>query len=242
MADFCSENKEVINESNYAHKYPKKSCLPNNGDGWASTSLNHDGLVQPQSLLDNHVVSLLSKSQFDAEAPVSIERSLTEVHSASKFAESAKHLRLSINDEYCFYYKRYMFALQNLLMKATSQGTNIAGQQYIQEKKQVEQLNSKLNQILQIMQALVNSRLASLKGYYSDKGVNLLNAELDKTRANLLQHSNRLKSASMETDVKQSMIDYTLEKNSSSRNLLAIYGFMNIVAVGLLFYLYRNSK
>jgi hypothetical protein len=41
---------------------------------------------------------------------------------------------------------------------------------------------------------------------------------------------------------KQSMIDYTMEKNSSSRNLLAVYGFMNIVAVGLLFYMYKAAK
>ena len=48
--------------------------------------------------------------------------------------------------------------------------------------------------------------------------------------------------SSFNDDVKQSMIDYTLEKNASSRNLLAVYGFMNIVAVGLLFYMYKASK
>jgi hypothetical protein len=47
---------------------------------------------------------------------------------------------------------------------------------------------------------------------------------------------------SMEKDLKSAMVDYTVEKNSSSRNLLAIYGFMNIVAAGLIFYLYRTAK
>jgi hypothetical protein len=72
--------------------------------------------------------------------------------------------------------------------------------------------------------------------------VNALNSNLDTMRTQLIAHSTQLQSASLETDVQTAMIDYTLEKNASSRNLLAVYGFMNIVAVGLLFYLYRSSK
>jgi hypothetical protein len=51
----------------------------------------------------------------------------------------------------------------------------------------------------------------------------------------------KLQNSEMETNAKSAMIDYTVEKNSSSRNLLAIYGFMNIVAVGMLVYLYRAA-
>jgi len=243
MADFCSENTEVITSANYTAKFAGKSCLPNNGDGWPSTNLDANGLVTPSTAVTNHVTSLLSAQKFNAAAPNTLEREITAENPASEFADAAVRLRTSINSEYCFYYKRYLFALQDILMKAATSTTVTTDPAYLAEKANAEALNSKLNQILQIMQALVNNRLASLKSYYNNRdGVNTLNTQLDKTRASLIEHANKLKNADMETNVKQSMIDYTLEKNSSSRNLLGIYGFMNIVAVGLLFYLYRNSK
>jgi hypothetical protein len=94
-----------------------------------------------------------------------------------------------------------------------------------------------------VLQAIVNSRMTSLRNYYGrDSGVNQVNTYLDTTRTDLLVHSKLLKNMSMEKDLKSAMVDYTVEKNSSSRNLLAIYGFMNIVAAGLIFYLYRTAK
>jgi hypothetical protein len=93
------------------------------------------------------------------------------------------------------------------------------------------------------MQGLINSRAESLDTYYgTTTGVNALNGQLDDARKSLTKHMGKLQSNNMEMDVKSSMIDYSLEKNSSSRNLLAIYGFMNIVAGGILFYLYKSSK
>ena len=92
------------------------------------------------------------------------------------------------------------------------------------------------------MKTLVNSRLNTLNTYYGEKGVNKLNADLDDTRSKLMAHSEKLQKNDMESDIQAAMIDYSLEKNSSSRNLLAVYGFMNIVAVGLLFYLYKNTN
>jgi hypothetical protein len=92
------------------------------------------------------------------------------------------------------------------------------------------------------MKALVNSRLNTLETYYGDRGVNRLNGDLDNARRNLKDHSEQLQKNDMNTDIQSSMIEYSLEKNSSSRNLLAIYGFMNLVALGLLFYLYKNTK
>jgi hypothetical protein len=46
----------------------------------------------------------------------------------------------------------------------------------------------------------------------------------------------------METNVKTAMMDYTIEKNNASRNMLAVYGFLNIVAVGMLYYMYSSIK
>ena len=70
----------------------------------------------------------------------------------------------------------------------------------------------------------------------------MLNGQLDSTRAELIKHSEILKRSDLEKETKAAMIEYSLEKNSSSRNLLGIYVFMNIVAAGLIFYLYRGAE
>jgi hypothetical protein len=110
----------------------------------------------------------------------------------------------------------------------------------------VYNLNSKLNQLIQLIQRLQVKRYADLNtNFYtafSASDSTSLNDMLLQTKTNLMAQSDKLKNGDFEMNVKQAMIDYTLEKNSSSRNLLAVYGFMNIVAVGLLFYMYKASK
>ena len=69
-----------------------------------------------------------------------------------------------------------------------------------------------------------------------------MNSDLSTARTRLRENSEKLEKQDLAADIQSSMIDYSLEKNESSRNMLAIYGFMNIVAVGMLFYLYTNVK
>jgi hypothetical protein len=241
MSRFCSENKETITSLNYNQNYEtrsRKSCLPNNGSGFSQSSLSAEGMVNKADL-DSHIKTLLS--QTGATAPNSIQS--TNINPSAEFANASASLRKDITTEYCFYYKRYMYILQDILISATALTPGSMPQVYIDKKNDTEKLNLKLNQILQILQALTNSRINTLKRYYGeDKGVNELNKQLDTTREELIRHSKLLKKNELEKDVKSAMVDYSIEKNSSSRNLLAIYGFMNIVAASLIFYLYRSSK
>lgn len=186
--------------------------------------------------LDAQIMTLLPSQR--AAAPPGL--SPTDLNPAGAFSDSAAALRKNIKNEYCFYYKRYMYILKKLLTTIATSNANTGDLTAM--KQNTESLNSKLNQILQLLQALVNSRLNTLKMYYGpNTGVNQINVELDKNRSDLIKHSTLLKNYELEIDLKSAMIDYTLEKNSSSRNLLAIYGFMNIVAAGLIFYLYRST-
>lgn len=243
MPDFCSENTELITDANYMEKYStgsKISCLPHNGNGFSSVENN--GMVN-KSELDRHVTALLAKA--NAEAPGSVSSSDASKKSTSipsAFAENSAKLRKDITTEYCFYYKRYIYVLHDILMSAATLTEGSKPPDYIKKKENTEKLNGKLNQILQVLQSLVNSRLTTLKGYYGpNSGVNELNSELNTTRNELIKHSTLLKNTELEKDARAAMIDYSVEKNQSSRNLLAIYGFMNIVAVGLVFYLYRSQ-
>lgn len=235
MTDFCSGNTETINDGNYMQKYPGTSCLPNGGVGFPDNTVSERGMVDVGQL-DAQIMTLLPSQR--AAAPPGL--SPTDLNPAGAFSDSAAALRKNIKNEYCFYYKRYMYILKKLLTTIATSNANTGDLTAM--KQNTESLNSKLNQILQLLQALVNSRLNTLKMYYGpNTGVNQINVELDKNRSDLIKHSTLLKNYELEIDLKSAMIDYTLEKNSSSRNLLAIYGFMNIVAAGLIFYLYRST-
>ena len=250
---------ETISQSNYkdvfTNKYVsestgplEKSCLLNGGftnsDGSLATTIS-------ESSMNSWIPQLITS--FGAAAPSIndltpevIDTNTAGTNPALVYSQAAQRLRESIQREYCFYQQRYKWALTQVLTSAAnnqvSQNTN-----YNEQKTNVIALNAKLNQILQVLKALTNNRLNTLNdpgsGYYStDAGVNLLNNQVTSLRNELDRDSKALKDKSLEINVQSAMIDYSLEKNASSRNLLGIYGFMNIVAIGLLYYIYRSSK
>jgi len=245
MGDFCSQNKETITDANYSVDFntasaTNKSSLPNSGSGFSSSSIEATTGLVKQDALDTWIVTLLSSVNANPPAP-----DATDTDPAEAFATSAATLRASLSNEYCYYYVRYMYALQKVLLLAATSGMQLASNaDYNAKKAKAVSLNGKLNQLLQIMQGIVGARANSLKeDYYgATTGVNAVNSDLDTARQSLVGHMSALQNNNLQSDIRGSMIDYSLEKNKSSANLLAIYGFMNIVAVGMLYYLYRNSK
>ena len=254
---FCSSsNTETITFANFATVYPvsdvNKECLPNTGAGFSSSVVTN-GIVS-DTILTNHITTLLTT--FAANPPTSSTQS--EPNAASTFATNSKKLRTSLQKEYCYYYIRYEFGLKAVLTAATGTSINdntvidaTSGTTYSLAKTTTQAINKKLNELIQIMQKLQAIRFNSLNSgadsYYnkfnsSSEDSTTFNGKLKAQQESLKAQSALLQSGSFNDDVKQSMIDYTLEKNASSRNLLAVYGFMNIVAVGLLFYMYKASK
>ena len=249
---FCNSNTETITFANFDKVYTvsgdNKECLPTSG-GFTTGVTN--GIVSDSALTD-HITALLTT--FAANPPTGTNQS--KDNQAATFAKNAKQLRTALQTEYCYYYVRYVFALNQVLTAAT--GTNIdnttiinGGPTYGSLKDTTALLNKKLNELIQIMQKLQAIRFGSLSSgadsYYnkfnsSSEDSTTFNGKLKAQQESLKAQSALLQSGSFNDDVKQSMIDYTLEKNASSRNLLAVYGFMNIVAVGLLFYMYKASK
>ena len=225
---FCSSG-ETISVSNYSVKYTGLSCLPG-GDPFPETS----GIVS-DSALQGQIGTLFS-SIAGSNAPISNQN-------AASFATASDSLRTRIQNEFCYYYRRYRWALNKLLTDATL--TPLPGD-YSQTKANTIDLNKKLNHIIQLLQKLLESRQNTLNNYYGtdagQNGVHDANTNLQSTLTTLQQHSTALQNTQLEQTVKSSMIDYTIEKNESSRNLLAVYCFMNIVAVGILYQLYKTSS
>ena len=246
MPGFCESTNPsdttAITKANYLSAYastPPFTCLPSE----VSSIIAADGTVN-RSALEGHVRTLIT-NKADPPQPANIESSARDpdvANTTKDFADRAATLRTNMQKEYCWYYRRYDWAMQRILMNVASS----SGEVDESLKNGAITLNTKLNVILLIMKGIVNSRLSTLNTYYTGGSgtgqINAINMELDDTRNNLVKHSRKLQNNDLKSDVQSAMIDYSLEKNSSSRNLLAIYGFMNIIAAGLLFYIYTKSK
>ncbi len=148
-----------------------------------------------------------------------------------------------IGDEYCFYYIRYKYVLEVLfdkLMSASSQ-QEVSGQTrqdintYLEQAKTI---NSKLNDLIQITNFLAKKRADEMKSQNSE--INALNASINSNFEALKKHDTMLRKETSLADLRKSMVEYSQEKNLSAQNLLALYGFLNLVALGLLFYIART--
>ena len=238
--------------SNYMTPYPttpatsggtlRISCLPSNAvtvSGGKITAVSNtlydtNGNII-SSALNTHIASLLTSAA--ATAPTSLGGNSMSQSSAEAFATKADALITGMKIEFCYYYIRYRFALcAYLTQQTTSPIVNVV------PLGDVQTLNTILNMIIATMSGIKSSRNTSLTGYYdSNGGLNSLNVDLKAVSDDLAQNSAILKSHSLKSDIQSSMVDYTLEKNESSHNMLAIYGFMNIIAVSLLYYAYTSK-
>lgn len=214
-----------------SHSYFNDEKYITNRTGWNNIISNANQINTTQ--LTNFTRNLLS----DARA-TALTTEAANSTSQPVYGTKAKELRDSIKEEYCYYYSRYSWALRTILTAATQSGGSIAAY-----RENTITLNKKLNTILAVLDEIVKQRTTSINEYTaSTGGLNSLNNELSQARTRLRDDSEKLEKQDLAADIQSSMIDYSLEKNESSRNMLAIYGFMNIVAVGMLFYLYTNVK
>jgi hypothetical protein len=244
-----SDEYKSLTIDNCVTVFPE-SCLPN-GTGFSSDTWNTDPngnfLSVRSAAINSYVSSLLSSESVKAEAP-RFTSGTDVLTTQSNFVTRSTALRTRIQNEYCYYHKRYMWILRGVLGYAVT-GRPVTGSvttapvdstNSTTAGMNAKTLNNRLNQIIQIMQAIAENRDNTLSSFTSTSST--FNSQLAEAKTTLARQSAALHSASLETDVQTAMIEYTLEKNSSSQNLLGIYTFMNIVAVGLLFYLYRSSK
>jgi len=148
-----------------------------------------------------------------------------------------------LKEEYCFTFVRYSYALNQMFTQLTGASTasslpankQATIQMYLAKSKE---FNIKLNDLIQVSNFIASKR-ASDASEQSDK-VNALNTEISSTFDVLKQHQQILSSENATADLRKRMVEFSEEKNRSANNLLQLYGALNIVAIGLLLYIYRS--
>lgn len=145
-------------------------------------------------------------------------------------------------EEYCHYESRYKFALDSLFTKIRDSYTRDAQTQQTAIQNLLEhtqRLNLRMNDLIQIIHAITSDMLQTNNG---------MDDEVSEYSQNLQQHQNRLEEqrkmlSSNEASMKlnKQMVRYTEEKARYTDNLLKLYGFLNVVTLGLLVYVYKAA-
>lgn len=228
LAAVCADPPDFINEKDLMTMYT---------NGVASDSLTPDASTGriPVAQLHAHVVSLEGSGIIKKRPTVGVAgKSETDT---DKLVTQDVELYETLNSEYCFYEQRYRYALKMFLKKATSRDAadNLAARLMLNNTKL---LNIRVNSVLEIMNYLAQSRtpLTNLNKDKINQYNKSINDKLNKAKAmyDLLKRDNALLLTQRE------MVRYTEEKNNYTTNQIALWATLNIVALGTIFYVYRN--
>lgn len=148
-----------------------------------------------------------------------------------------------IKNEFCHYYNRYKYSLDDLfsVIATTSSGSTLTSSQTLTINTKLEKVkgfNTKLNDLVQITNYIATQRASEMGSENTD--INALNTKITNTYGKLASHNATMRKETAIGDLRKQMVEFSQEKNLSANNLLAFYGFLNLVSIGLLFYIYRK--
>jgi hypothetical protein len=148
-----------------------------------------------------------------------------------------------IKHEFCFNYIRYKYSLNKLFdaIVSTSTGTTLTDTQKndVQSKlDRAKKFNQNLNDLVQINNYIAKKRSEEMGT--QNQNINALNSSITTTFNKLQSNNALLKREDAVAELRKRMTEFSQEKNLSANNLLALYGFLNLVSIGLLFYIYRK--
>jgi hypothetical protein len=168
--------------------------------------------------------------------------SVSETGPIEAYMKQDKTFVDNVKAEYCFYDGRYRYALQQLI-KGLQQGytdSNTTNQKTIQNYLKITQgLNRTLNDMTQIMNQITQQRKQETKD--QSTSINSLNQELVSRGTQLSAQNDILQKEQGAANLYKEMVKFTREKANYTNNMLALYSFLNITALGLLFYIYRSA-
>jgi hypothetical protein len=228
LAAVCPDAPEFMSDTDMMTMYK---------NGVASDSLTPDAATGriPVAQLQAHIHSLEGSGILKRRPTVKVG-DLYETD-MEKLVPQDVELYQTLNSEYCFYEQRYRYALKTFLKKATSRDSNdnTAARTMLNNTKL---LNIRVNSVLEVMNYLAQSRTSptNMNKDMINKYNKSINDRLHKSKAiyDLLQRDNALVLTQRE------MVRYTEEKNAYTTNQIAVWAALNIVALGTIFYVYRN--
>jgi uncharacterized protein YoxC len=168
---------------------------------------------------------------------------LTNSDDYDTFVKKQDTLLKNIKAEYDFYESRYKIALNKLFNTIREGYINNTGDiQYIIQSNLaiVQTLNKKLNDLTQIINGVTEDMLASTSGL--EEQIKEFDRQNKEHQRKLQEQNQIITSSQATTELNKRMVKYTEQKAKYSNNLLGLYSFLNVVALGLLVYVYKSSS
>jgi hypothetical protein len=229
---FCGKTATMFTDSDLTSTYPNGilTSIPSGLDRDSRGFLTEKGA-------QSAISSLLSSGMFP-RPPSSDNRGTNGGQDAMNayFTKDNAFVN-SIKSEYCFYDSRYKYSLQELIGKLQVGYTNNNDDNYklIQKYLPITQtLNQKLNDLTTITNQITTHRLQMTQ--VNNQNINALNQELASRSAKLQGQNEILSGKQGDVALYKEMVKYTGEKAKYTDNLITLYSSLNIIALGLLFY------
>lgn len=150
----------------------------------------------------------------------------------------SQNLLYSLQYEFCFWAQVYKNVLKDVIavQAASSVTTNTAVETTMVNL--LNAINLRLMDLTDIANYIATHVNAQISQNNADVAALLTSIG---TNTNLLKTQGiELSSSDANAKLRSRMVEYTVEKNNYANQLLATYGFANLIALGLLFYIYRS--
>jgi hypothetical protein len=149
-------------------------------------------------------------------------------------------LLYSLKYEFCFWVKAYKVVLGDYITtaNATSLTDAVKNGRTRQIINQLNSINLRLSDLTMIASHIGTQQSNAITGMNST--VNEYISSITSQTTTLQEQSNLLSSSDVKSKLRSRMLEYSDEKNAYANQLLATYGFANLIALGLLFYIYRS--
>lgn len=227
------------------NEVPDKTYLPASTSTSTSTiPRNPDGTMTDAGL-QTHVGQLEGAGKLPKGLTEDEKKDAQTVYAYLAADETAL---AAMKTEFCYYNSRYRYAVTQFLQYATAAApargssssaapsNNPTADDWLAA---LRTLARRMIDMLSLMTYITQRRMRD----YGDAG-----PEVAKRNADLIMRLNALKDQkagldkpSAEVDVSERMMAFTKEKARANRNLIALYSFLNLVALGMLFYVYRAT-
>jgi hypothetical protein len=209
------------------------------------TKINYSGAESARNsqtgiLSDEFISSAVQQLYSSGFAPTGPMISSTDKFQS--YIDKDKVFINNVKSEYCYYESRYFYAINKLIsdLQRGFNSTDPAVATTINlSLTTAKLLNTRLNDFIQIINGVTNYKYKTADDY--NTVISNLNTTLDQ-RAQLIKSQQQvLNSTTAKSELYKQMVSYTEEKNRANSNLLTLYSFLNIFALGMLFYIYRST-
>ncbi len=190
------------------------------------------------AFLSGHINYLKGKGIIPAQPDIKALNDKSEDEAIAAYKAKMEELKTIVKNEYCYYYSRYRYAItQAINAIATAQSQTVANTSVDRFTSLAATLNTRLQDLSQITNAITENQYSDIKNMQTS--INDANTQINSYMTQLQEHAKILRKEVPAVELRKRMVQYTKEKANANKNLLSLYFFLDVVALGVLFYVYN---